>query len=185
MRARRCLVALSVKVLLVTTSTRLRAQDLPPPDPLAAAPMTPVTARLDGPPMWQRLALGLSVGAAGVGLVLGVGAKLAESQKIREFNDYRRTGDGAAPGLHVCSVGAPNAGPPGCAQMLAEADRARRWSIAGFAASGTFALTALVLFLVSDDDEPVPLHSFRPTRPSPTLACGPGPGLSGGCGVRF
>jgi hypothetical protein len=153
MPATRGLVILSVNILLLTAVRRTHAQDLPPFSP--APPLVPVTSRLDGPPFWQRLVLGLSVGAAAVGLVVGVGAKVAESQKIREFNDYRLQRDpGSTPGLDMCTVGVPNAGPPGCAEMLAEARRAGRWSAAGFVTTGTFALTAIVVAVLTGEDDP-------------------------------
>ena len=126
-------------------------------------PVVPVTARLDGRPFWQRLVLGLSVGGAAVGLVVGVGAKVAESQKIREFNDYRLQRDpGSPPGLSVCTVGVPSSGPPGCAEILAEARRAGRWSAAGFVASGTLVLTAIVVAVLTGEDDPPPYASSGP-----------------------
>ncbi len=155
MRASRRLVALSVNVLLLLATTRARAQETPSLEP---PPVPPAPLRLDdGPPAWQRWALGLSVGAAAVGLVVGVGAMVARSQKVREFNDYRLPT--ASDGDQFCQVGAPNSGPPGCADMLADANRARRVSYAGFAAAGTFAIAALVLGLLPSGSDRL---SYRP-----------------------
>jgi hypothetical protein len=159
MRAGRRLVALSVNILLLIATSRARAQAGSPEAPsLEPPPLAPAPLRIDdGPPAWQRWALGLSVGAAAVGLVVGVGAMVVRSQKVREFNDYRAPS--AVGPETVCRVGAPDSGPPGCAQLLDDANSARRLSYVGFAAAGTFAVAAVVLALLPSGSDRL---SFRP-----------------------
>jgi hypothetical protein len=150
--------------------------------PLPARAM-PVMAEVvpDNSPRWRRLAFGVTAGAAGVSLIAGLSFLVAESQKVREFNAYVAP---AGTDPDRCTAGTPNEGAPGCAELLAEARRARVWSIVSFSFAGAFAATALVLRLTYPDGSRSTAAGLRSSWPQ--LACAPSPGLGGAfCRATF
>jgi hypothetical protein len=148
--------------------------------PLPARTM-PVMSEVvpDPSPGWRRTAFGVTAGAAGLSLIGGLSFLVAESQKVREFNAYV-----APPGTDPdrCTAGTPNDGAPGCAELLADARRARMWSIVSFSFAGAFAATALVLRLTYPERSG---SASAPAGSRPHLACAPGLGLSATCRATF
>ena len=123
--------------------------EIDPFGPLAPLPPRGTTV-LDTGPGWRRLGFGLAAGGAGLGLIAGLSFKVVESQKVREFNAYMAPGGPTSgPFSDRCISDAPNAGAPGCADLLSDSRRARLWSNIGFAMAGTLALTALVIQLTA------------------------------------
>jgi hypothetical protein len=177
MRARPSFAAVSAAALLVSMSARARATEGLP------APTSPPA---DCEPGWRQLALGMTIGAAGFGLLAALGLKIYQQEKIRQFNDYwaPAASSGGGPNGGWCVVGTPGSGPPGCAEMLADSERAQRWSRVGFITASTFALAALVLKLTaSETPAGSPQDPYLSSPPS--FTCAPGVGLHAACRFSF
>jgi hypothetical protein len=138
--------------------------------PAAASPPVVISQPASA---WRRYAVPLALTGAALGLVGGVGFKVVSNHRTDEFNAHNDRG---------CRAGAPDAGGPGCADLLEGSESASRWANVGFAAAGAFAITALVLKLTEPD---AVTATTAQASAAPRLACAPGLWLSGSCRLTF
>jgi hypothetical protein len=133
---------------------------------------------------WRQPLLYTSLAAAALGAAVGGAALYVAEEKTAEFNRHRvNLGDDAPPEARRCGSRLPDRGAPGCATMLADRDRARRYGIIALGTAGAFALTAVVLLATEPERGEARTRAGR--RRQLALSCVPGLGLQAACGLRF
>ena len=152
--------ALAVPAVLAGSVRPARADETVAPDPDL------VRRRV----MWGAVAF------SGTMLVTGFVFWSRYSDKVQRFNELTVPGSTTPDGR--CGVHLPNHGPPGCADLLASAERSKLGAQVGWAMAGAAAVTALTLKLL----EP----AAPPPRPEGwELACAPLLGAGATCSLRF
>jgi hypothetical protein len=139
---------------------------------------------------WRRTLLYGSLVATALGAAVGGAALYVAEEKAAEFNRYRvNAGDDAPPEARRCGSRLPGRGAPGCAELLADRDRARRYGIVALGAAGAFALTAIALLATAPDSSSSSSSGEARARAGQrrqlAWSCAPGVGLQAACGLRF
>jgi hypothetical protein len=148
---------------------------LRPPGPAAATVESGVGSAT--PPRWRPIAIGLSLGGAGLGLALGGYGTWQHDRQASAFN--KRGCFETKAGTAIRSNGQSDGL---CTRYMSDYRQARLFQIAGFAAAGVLSGAALLAYLLGSGGDGPTARSPE----GPTLACAPsfrGAGI--GCTLPF